>query len=189
MAARTREKATYEDLLKAPEDKIAELIDGELYLAPRPRVRHAKIQSQLHGQIERRFSNPAGGWLILMEPEVHFDQNENALIPDLAGWRLERLSLTDDEVWMDVVPDWICEIPSPWTAAYDRRIKMPKYAHYGVRHAWIIDPPNCNVEVKRLEKGNWVEIAVLRADEPFRAEPFEELEIVLNVRWPSPSAP
>ena len=186
MAARTRERATYDDLVRAPEDKIAELIDGELHLSPRPRVRHATIASQLHAQIAPRFSNSAGGWLILMEPEVHFD--DNALVPDLAGWRLDRIALTGDELWMDVVPDWICEILSPWTAAYDRRVKMPKYAHYGVKHAWIVDPPNRNVEVKRLQQGAWVDVGVYAADEPFRAEPFEELEIVLDVLWPSPPA-
>jgi Uma2 family endonuclease len=187
MAARTRERATYQDLLNAADDQVAELVDGELRLSPRPRIRHAKITAQINIQIGSRFSNAAGGWLILVEPEIHFDGN--ALVPDLAGWRLEHLSLTDDELWMDVVPDWVCEILSPWTHTYDRRVKMPKYAHYGVKHAWIVDPVNRNVEVKRLEQGAWLEIAVHAADEPFRAEPFEELEITLDVQWPSPPAP
>jgi Uma2 family endonuclease len=183
-----RERATYQDLLKAPDDKVAELVDGERHLSPRPRIRHADILTQLASEIRNRFGNASGGWLILIEPEVHLDGE--VFVPDLAGWRRERLALTGDELWMDVVPDWICEILSPWTHTYDRRVKMPKYAQYGVKHASIVDPVNRNVEVKRLEQGAWLEIAVYAADEPFRAEPFEELEVVLDAQWPPlPPAP
>jgi Uma2 family endonuclease len=184
MAARIRERATYDDVIKAPDDKIAELIDGELFLSPRPRIRHAHILTQLASGLQSGFGSVSGGWLILIEPEVHLDGE--VFVPDVVGWRSERLSLTGDELWMDVVPDWVCEILSPSTAAYDRRVKLPKYAHHGVKHAWIIDPVNRNIEVRRLVDGAWVEVAVFNADEPFRAEPFEELEIVLDVQWPSP---
>jgi Uma2 family endonuclease len=105
---------------------------------------------------------------------VHLDGD--VFVPDIAGWRVERLSLAEDHLWIDVVPDWVC----------DRRVKMPTYAQYGVKHAWIVDPVNRTIEVRRLVDGAWVEVAVFNADEPFRAEPFEELEIVLDVQWPSP---
>ena len=34
-------RATYEDVLNAPENKVAEILDGELFLSPRPSPRHA----------------------------------------------------------------------------------------------------------------------------------------------------
>jgi Uma2 family endonuclease len=184
MAARARERATYDDVIKAPDDKIAELIDGELFLAPRPRIRHSQVLTRIASRLDSHFGSSSGGWLILVEPEVHLDGD--VFVPDIAGWRLERLSLEGDQLWIDVVPDWVCEILSPWTTAYDRRVKLPKYAQYGVKHAWIVDAVSRNLEVRRLVEGAWVEVAVFNADEPFRAEPFEELEIVLDVQWPSP---
>ncbi|MGZ5444798.1 MAG: hypothetical protein ACXW5J_24235 [Thermoanaerobaculia bacterium] len=44
MAARVREEATYEDLLKVPENMVAELIEGELYASPRPAGPHTNAQ-------------------------------------------------------------------------------------------------------------------------------------------------
>jgi hypothetical protein len=41
MAARERQRATYQDLLNVPDRFIAELIDGELYASPRPRLHQA----------------------------------------------------------------------------------------------------------------------------------------------------
>ena len=34
-------RATYEDLLKVPDHKVAEIVDGELYVSPRPAAPHA----------------------------------------------------------------------------------------------------------------------------------------------------
>jgi|GEM_PF-3380936 len=64
--------------------------------------------------------------------------------------------LPDDQRF-EVVPDWICEILSPSTASKDRAVKMPLYARYGVRYAWLIDPAERTLEVYRLDAGAWVE--------------------------------
>jgi hypothetical protein len=37
-------RATYEDVLNAPENKVAEILDGELVLSPRP-ARHLATRS------------------------------------------------------------------------------------------------------------------------------------------------
>src|SRR3954453_14239221 len=160
MAARTRERATYDEVIKAPDDKIAELIDGELFLSPRPRARHSDLLTEIAAHLRLRFGKTSGGWVILSEPEVHLDRD--VFVPDIAGWRRERLSL-GDEPGIEVVPDWVCEILSPSTTAYDRRVKMPKYARHGVKHAWIVDLVSRTLEVKRLVDGAWVEVAVFNA--------------------------
>ncbi len=85
-------KATYEDLLKVPDNKVAEIVDGELFASPRPAVRHARVASALGGEIFGPFdkgSGGPGGWWLLDEPELHF--GEDVLVPDIAGWRRERL--------------------------------------------------------------------------------------------------
>ena len=82
-----------------------------------------------------------------------------------------------------VAPDWVCEVLSPTTRAYDRRVKLPYYARIGVSHCWVIDPDARTLEVKRLVAGAWTDIAVLADDEVARVEPFEEVGIELADLW------
>ena len=42
-----KRRATYEDLLKVPDGKVAEIVDGELYVSPRPAAPHALAASVL----------------------------------------------------------------------------------------------------------------------------------------------
>jgi Uma2 family endonuclease len=44
-------RATYEDVLSAPENKFAEILDGELFLSPRPSPRHSVASSSLLGAL------------------------------------------------------------------------------------------------------------------------------------------
>src|SRR5436190_12750287 len=108
MAARVRDHATYEDLLNAPENMIAELVDGELYTWPRPRPLHSKASFRLSAVLGPPFDfgeGGPGGWLLLDEPEIHFATKERVLVPDLAGWRIERAP-DENEKHITVAPDW-----------------------------------------------------------------------------------
>jgi len=67
-------------------------------------------------------------------PAVRFVRDTEVTVPDLAGWRHERMPKLPTSHRVEVVPDWICEILSPSTAGNDREIKMPPYAHYGVSY-------------------------------------------------------
>src|SRR6186713_952879 len=92
MAAPTRPKATYQDVLAAPEHVVAEIVNGELFVSPRPAVPHARVASllgsELTGPFDRGRGGP-GGWILLDEPELHL--GDDVVVPDLAGWRRERL--------------------------------------------------------------------------------------------------
>lgn len=37
-----RKPATYDDLCRVPEHKVAEILDGELFVSPRPATPHAR---------------------------------------------------------------------------------------------------------------------------------------------------
>src|SRR2546421_10854995 len=114
MAARVRDHATYEDLLKAPENMIAELVDGELYTWPKPRPLHVGGSSRLGALLTAAFQfgqGGPGGWVIYDEPEIHFAPRERVLVPDLAGWRIERAP-DESAKHFRVAPDWVCEILS-----------------------------------------------------------------------------
>src|SRR2546429_2233570 len=88
-----RRRATYADLLRVPEHLVAEIIDGELVTSPRPAARHAAAASSLGADIHTAFGRKSGGgpggWVILIEPEVHL--LGQVLVPDIAGWRRERM--------------------------------------------------------------------------------------------------
>ncbi|HET9626525.1 MAG TPA: Uma2 family endonuclease [Kofleriaceae bacterium] len=178
-------RATYQDVLDAPEHEVAELIDGTLYLSPRPAKPHARAASRLGGELFPPFDrgrNGPGGWFLLFEPELHV--GADVLVPDLAGWRRERMPvLTTEEAYFTLAPDWVCEVLSPSTAKLDRELKLPIYARAEVQHAWLIDPVLHTLEVLRLERGRWAPRGTYRDDARVRAEPFEALELELAVLW------
>ena len=132
--------ATYEDLLKVPDHLVAEIVEGELYTSPRPGSRHVLASSVLGAHILTNFQGGggAGGWWILDEPELHL--GPNVLVPDIGGWRRERMPQLLDTAAFELAPDWVCEVISPSTGRLDRVRKLPAYARHAVGHAWLIDP-------------------------------------------------
>ena len=185
-------RATYADLEAVPANQVAELIEGTLYVMPRPALRHARASSalggELYGPFQRGRSGP-GGWWILDEPELHFPDptapgEENALVPDLAGWRRERVPAMPDAAYCTIAPDWICEVLSPSTEEHDREVKMPVYAREGVRHAWLVDPIAKTLEVYTLDASRrWREPVIYRDVELVRAAPFDAIELDLSALW------
>lgn len=179
-----KKPATYEDLCRIPENMTGEIIDRELIATPRPSRRHIEVASTLGGELvpPYRFGRGGpGGWLIYDEPEIHL--GENVIVPDLAGWRSERLSISPEEHRFTVSPDWVCEILSPGTARTDRVKKMRIFGEYDVQYAWMIDPILMTLEVFRLESGIWMVRGLYAENEKVRAEPFEEVEIDLANLW------
>ena len=184
MADAARKIATYQDVLSAPPHMVAEIVDGDLILSPRPASRHGAAASALSDELGppfKRGRGGPGGWLIVYEPELHF--GDNVLVPDLAGWRRERMALLPDAPFLTMVPDWICEVLSPGSARFDRKKKMPLYGHEGVRNAWLVDPVERTLEVYRLVDAHWSLLATYSDDERVRAEPFDAIELELGVLW------
>jgi Uma2 family endonuclease len=128
-----------------------------------------------------------GGWWILFEPEVHL--GDDVLVPDLAGWRRERLLVMPDAAFLTQPPDWACEILSPSTGALDRTRKMRIYAREKVTHLWLVDPSVRTLEIYRLrDDGHWGVVDTFGDDDVIRAEPFAAIEVAL-ARWWLPTAP
>lgn len=187
-ADRRRQPATYEDLLKVPDHLVAEIVDGDLYASPRPAPRHAHATSRLGGSLDGPFDRGRGGpggWRILDEPELHL--GPDIVVPDLAGWRRERLPALPEEAYFSVAPDWVCEVVSPSTAALDRVKKMGVYARERVQHAWLIDPIAQTLEALRLENSRWVIVSSCAGAEVVRVPPFEAIDLDLAVLWDLPS--
>lgn len=184
MAARVREGATYEDLINVPENMVAELIEGELYASPRPAGPHtnaASVLTMLLGPPFHIGNGGPGGWWIQAEPECHLGRN--VVVPDLAGWRRERMPEIPRNHIYSISPDWVCEVLSHSTAHIDRAKKMPIYARHEVAHAWIVNVEEQYLEVKRLGDDRWVDVGIFAGDEKVRAEPFETIELDMTLVW------
>ena len=193
MTASPKPRATYADVLAAPPNLVAEVVFGVLYTHPRPAGPHTRAASllgmELGGPFDRGRGGP-GGWIILDEPELHF--GEDIVVPDLAGWRRERLPEVPDEAYFTLAPDWVCEVISPATGAFDRGDKMHVYAGARVPHVWLLDPVARTLEVFRLaparksrraRPGDWTLVDVWHDDARVSAEPFDAFELELGALW------
>jgi len=180
---RELKRATYDDVLNAPENQVAEILDGELFLSPRPASRHAVASSRMGGALGPfdGSNDPPGGWWILFEPELHF--GEHVVVPDLAGWRRERMPAIPDVAFFTLAPDWVCEVLSPSTERIDRGRKLRIYADAGVAHAWFVNPVERTLEVLRLRDGAWTIVMVGTGSDALRIEPFEAIEFPLRRLW------
>lgn len=175
---------TYDDVLDAPKHLVAEILDGTLYTHPRPAPRHARAAGRLLGKIDDPFDSGRGGpggWIILIEPELHLGRD--VIVPDVAGWRRERLPKLPETAWFELAPDWVCEVLSPSTARIDRQLKMRIYAANGVPNLWLVDPIAQTLESYRLEGGRWLLLGTHGGDETAAIEPFEAVPTALAELW------
>lgn len=193
MSSAARRHATYADLEALPPHLTGEIIDGELYAHPRPVLRHgaaANLMSyQLTGPFQLGRGGP-GGWIFIDEPELHL--GAHVVVPDLAGWRTERLPSVPDAPWIDLIPDWVCEILSPSTEALDRGRKRRVYTRHGLKHYWLLNVSKRQLEVYELRDGNFLLLETFEDDASVTAPPFEAVPFLLSALLPdvqSPSVP
>ncbi|MBA3456523.1 MAG: Uma2 family endonuclease [Deltaproteobacteria bacterium] len=185
-----RRQALYDAYIAVPEDQRAEIIDGTLYVSPRPAPRHANATSVLGGELNGAFQRGRGGpggWWILDEPELQLVAQE-PISPDLAGWRVERMPTLPELAHFTLAPDWICEVLSRSTETIDRTKKLPIYAAHGVGHVWLIDPIAKSLEVHALDdQRRWRNVRIYEGDVCVRAEPFAAIELDLAGLWTTPA--
>ena len=183
--ARTQ-SSLYEELLALPENLTGEIIGGELFAQPRPTGRHGAAEAALGIRIGGPFrfgEGGPGGWWILPEPEIHFVRDAVVVVPDLAGWRRDRMPELPEDHRFEVVPDWVCEILSPSTAGRDRAVKLPLYAQCGVAHAWLVDPLARTLEAYALREEGWLLLATPKDDDPVSLPPFDAITFSLADLW------
>lgn len=183
MAAPAPRIATYADVLAAPEHTVAQLIDGELHLQPRPAGPHAFAASGLGidlGTPFQRGRGGPGGWLFVDEPELHL--GTDVLVPDLAGWLAERPPELG-AAYFSVPPVWLCEVLSPSTQRIDRGVKADLYARAGVEFMWLVDPQAKILEAFKLVDGAWLRLGAWSGAASARIAPFDAIELELGPLW------
>ena len=177
MIARSRPRATYQDVLAAPRHVVAEVLFGVLHTHPRPAAKHTRASSRLGQRLGPPFDDGRGGpggWIRLDEPELHFGRKgeEDVVGPDLAGWRRARMPEVPDVAFFTLAPDWVCE---------------------RVAHVWLVDPIARTLEAFELEapkkpkrtRGapSWRLLGVWRDEAIVRAPPFEAIDLELAALW------
>jgi Uma2 family endonuclease len=183
-SAASKNKTAYEKWMELSDDVVGEIIAGELHVSPRPAPKHSRASTKLSGVLDGPFDSGKGGpggWTLLFEPEIHI--NSNIFVPDIGGWRRERLSKAPEEPFISIAPDWICEVLSPSTTTFDRSKKMPLYAELGLSHFWLVDPIHKTLEIYVNDHMNWKLLKTYANDDKVRAAPFDALEFDLSILW------
>ena len=180
-----RGRATYQDVIDAPVHRVAEIVDGRLYVSPRPGPLAALAKTGLNVVLGRPFDrgrdDGPGGWWLLREPELHF--GDDVVVPDFTGWRRGRMPRIPTTDFVTLAPDWVCETLSPETHELDLDAKLPVYAREGVGHLWLIEPTDRTLEAFELRDGEWVLIGCAKDDEPVSVRPFDAITFSLGDLW------
>jgi Uma2 family endonuclease len=177
--------ATYADIEALPPNVVGEILYDRLVQHPRPGPKHVHVSSSLGDELVGPFQKGRGGpggWRIYDEPELHL--GGHILVPDLAGWRLERMPQLPETAYFDVVPDWVCECLSPATQRTDKGDKRLIYAELGIPNLWYLDPPARTLEVFHLTRGEWVLTHTFFDDDDVAAPPFDAVTFSLGALWP-----
>jgi Uma2 family endonuclease len=185
MALPKQRPATYADIAALPRDVVGEILFGVLQTHPRPAPRHSRASNRLQLELGGPFDrDEAGlsGWVFLTEPELHL--GAHVVVPDIAGWRRERMPVLPETPFIETPPDWLSEILAPATQRYDRTDKLAIYATFGVEHCWYVDPVARTLEVFALSNANWLLAATFKDADLVTAPPFERHTFRLDVLWP-----
>lgn len=141
---------TSKDYWNLPEDRRAELIDGQLYDMAPPSFKHQKIISQLSYQFNDYIKQNNGDCEVIPAPfAVNLDADDrNWVEPDISVI-CDKNKLTDRGC--SGAPDLIVEVVSPSSRRMDYNIKNGLYVSAGVREYWIVDPEKERTTVYHYE--------------------------------------
>lgn len=173
--------ASYADLRALPDGVKGEVLGGDIVTEPAPLPQHSNAQGAARSLLGRPLHDDdgrggPGGWWIFVEVDVALGPHD-IVRPDISGWRRERLVRPGKVRPIDVVPDWVCEVVSPSSAARDRVTKRNLYARCGIPFYWLIDPEARVLEALALRDGVWVETGVFDESATARIAPFEVVEL------------
>lgn len=138
-------KFKYQDYALLPEDRRYEVIDGELFVTPAPTTRHQLISQQLE-EILAPFIRSNGLGIMIHAPYDVVLSEHDILQPDILFVSERRRSIVEEK-FVRGAPDLVVEILSPSTASRDREAKAKRYATFGVRELWLVDPEAKTVDV------------------------------------------
>ena len=146
------------DALPQDRSRSYELVEGVLYVVPRPSPRHQRVLYNLQRTISDRLPT---GLTALADVEVTVEGRHPATVraPDLIVLptevaRLNASRTASSDVLLAV------EVVSPGTGRTDRVTKLSEYADAGIPHYWIVElEPRPGLTVFRLGERGYEQIA------------------------------
>lgn len=178
----TRRPDTIADLLARPESDRLELIRGTIIAKPGPSIEHADAQAGVVVSVGSQFQRSGGGvlgaWRFFTELELQL--NAEVLLPDVCGYRRERMPERLSGRLITLVPDWICEVLSSSNASRDRVEKLASYFQAEIPHYWLIDPVEGTLEVFRRTDLAYAMVLSAHRGQRVRAEPFDAVEFEVD---------
>ncbi len=148
---------TYEEFAALPDDgNRYEVIAGDLYMTPAPRMPHQEIVSELLARLRTFASEHRLGKVYAGPVDVLFAEGDY-LEPDLVFVREDRRRDIVKDRGIEGAPDLVVEVLSASTASRDRGLKRQRYAWFGVPEYWVVDADAKQIEVYRLNEAPRVE--------------------------------
>lgn len=150
---------TYEALWEFPDDnRIREIIDGELFVTPPPSVRHQQIVGEIFGRLWL-YAKEQGGEVLSAPTGVHLS-NRDFVEPDVVFLTPSSLGKVE-KAFIRSAPDIVVEVSSPSTRGRDLLRKRDLYERSGVPEYWFVDLDSDRIVVHRLSEGGYGQPAVL----------------------------
>jgi Uma2 family endonuclease len=122
----------------------------------------------------------------MVEPEIRSEATFSRLVPDVAAWRRSTTGWPDLDVTpILLVPEWVGEVLSPGTQAFDCGPKKDAYGLMGVAWLWIVDPERRLVETFSNVRGKMVTGPSFSGSDPVSGPPFDGLTQAVSRLFPS----
>ena len=169
-------KFTYEDVRLFPDDrKRHELIDGEHYVTPSPRLKHQAIVGNLY-------------WLIRSFLTDHYVSPLDVVLSRIDVVEPDLLYVANDQQDMltesniSGPPALVVEVLSSSTRRRDETLKLELYGRMGVREYWIVDPDLETLTVYRARDDRFARIGELslEANDALSSPMFPGLDLPLS---------
>lgn len=172
--ATSRPPKTLDDFIALGDEVRAELIAGEIYMAPSPQSLHQRVCLRLTVALESFVRDRGCGQLLCAPLDVHLPSGD-VVQPDLIFVARDNASIIRD--WIRGAPDLLIEIVSPSHAERDRIVKRGLYAHNGVPEYWLVDPADRTIEVLRLSGATYVPAGYFGVGTALTSQTLERLEL------------
>ena len=170
-------RKTVEDYMKLPEGTLAELIDGEIFMAPSPRARHQRIVQRIFILLTDHVLQSGKGEVFISPFDVHLPQN-HIVQPDVVFVSSGKQEIVKD--WIYGVPDLLVEVLSPESPERDAIVKRDLYAQAGVPEYWIADGAARSIQVLRLSGTRYEAAGYFREGETLTSSILPELSFPLS---------
>lgn len=168
---------TLEDIYALPDEKRAELIDGQIYDMTPPTPSHQRISFALSRAIADYIEAHGGNCEVFPAPFAVFLtlDDKTYLEPDISVI-CDQNKISDRGC--EGAPDWIIEIVSPSSRRMDYYKKNTLYADAGVREYWIVDPLRQRTMVCNFEKNE--SPIMISFDQAIQSGIYDDLEIIVG---------